>query len=243
VRVIQRLRHRPRGLESSLPFLAWPESAPYQVAVTTYHEHRCEPCRDLCSVSTSKKDTAMPSPDPATQYQLFVGVDIAAATATVAWQGPKPKPSKPLTLEQTPEGFSSLHQRLINTGARPEQILIVMEATGIYWLAFATYFACQGYAGSRVNPSQAHHFPKALLRRARNRCYRCSNFDPVGGAPAARSLDATSIRLRGARATPQPTGAAMDGCAPHCIWRRSRPPATIRSFTRSMSAYGSLENR
>lgn len=36
-------------------------------------------------------------------YQLFVGVAIAAATATVAWQAPKQKPSKPITLEQTPQ--------------------------------------------------------------------------------------------------------------------------------------------
>jgi len=109
----------------------------------------------------------MPSSDHATQYQLFVGVDIAAATATVAWQRPHQKPSKPLTLEQTPEGFSLLHQRLISAGVRPEQILVVMEATGIYWLAFATFFARQGYAISVVNPSQAHHFAKALLKRAK----------------------------------------------------------------------------
>jgi transposase len=109
----------------------------------------------------------MPSSDHATQYQLFVGVDIAAATATVAWQRPQQKANKPITLEQTPEGFSSLHQRLLSTGAKPEQILVVMEATGIYWLAFATYFARQGYAISVVNPSQAHHFAKALLKRAK----------------------------------------------------------------------------
>lgn len=100
----------------------------------------------------------MPSPDHATHYQLFVGVDIAAATATVAWQRPQQKPSKPLTLEQTLEGFSSLHQRLISTGARPDQILVVMEVT---------FFARQGYAISVVNPSQAHHFAKVLLKHAK----------------------------------------------------------------------------
>lgn len=109
----------------------------------------------------------MPSSVPATHYQLFVGVDIAATTATVAWQRPQQKPSKPLTLEQTPEGFYSLHQRLLSTAATPEQTLVVMEATGIYWLAFATYFARLGYAISVVNPSQAHHFAKALLKRAK----------------------------------------------------------------------------
>jgi len=103
----------------------------------------------------------------ATQYQLFVGVDIAATTATVAWQSLKQKPSKPITIEQTPEGFSSLHQRLTRTGAMPDQILVVMEATGVYWFSLATFLARQGYAISVVNPAQAHHFAKALLKRAK----------------------------------------------------------------------------
>jgi hypothetical protein len=46
-------------------------------------------------------------------YQLFVGVDIAAVTATVAWQAPQQKPSKPIIIEQTPGGFSSLQMPLM----------------------------------------------------------------------------------------------------------------------------------
>src|SRR5450432_1660515 len=102
-----------------------------------------------------------------TPYQLFVGVDIAARTATVAWQAPQQKPSKSITIEQSPEGFSSLHHRLMKTGAKPEQILVVMEATGVYWLSLATFLARHGYAVSVVNPAQAHHFAKALLKRAK----------------------------------------------------------------------------
>jgi transposase len=104
---------------------------------------------------------------PDTSYQLFVGVDIAAVTATVAWQTGQQKPSKPITIEQTPECFDSLHHRLMKTGARPDQILVVMEATGVYWLSLATFFARLGYAVSVVNPAQAHHFAKALLKRAK----------------------------------------------------------------------------
>jgi hypothetical protein len=66
-----------------------------------------------------------------TAYRLFVGVDIAAVTAAVAWQTPHQKPGKPITIEQTPEGFSLLHQRLTKTGKTPAEILVVMEATGI----------------------------------------------------------------------------------------------------------------
>ena len=73
----------------------------------------------------------MGSDPPDAAYELFVGVDIAAATATVAWQAPKQKPRKPLTIEQTPDGFSALHQRLTKTGTTPAQTLVVLEATGI----------------------------------------------------------------------------------------------------------------
>jgi transposase len=55
----------------------------------------------------------------------------------------------------------------MKTGAMPNQTLIVMEATGIYWMAVATFLAREGYAVSIVNPSQAHHFAKALLKRAK----------------------------------------------------------------------------
>jgi transposase len=53
------------------------------------------------------------------------------------------------------------------TGIAPTEILVVMEATGIYWLALATFLARYGYAISVVNPAQAHHFAKALLKRAK----------------------------------------------------------------------------
>jgi transposase len=107
----------------------------------------------------------------AAAYELFVGVDIAAATATVAWQTPKQKPSKSLTIEQTPDGFSGLHQRLMKTGAIAQQTLVVLEATVIYWLSFATYFSRLGYTGSRVNPTQAHHFARVLTQACEKGCH------------------------------------------------------------------------
>jgi transposase len=39
-------------------------------------------------------------------YRLFVGVDIAAATLTAVWTAPAASPSRPLTLDQTPGGFT-----------------------------------------------------------------------------------------------------------------------------------------
>jgi transposase len=127
-----------------------------------------------------------------TSYHLFVGVDIAAVTATVAWQAGQHKPSKSLTIEQTPEGFASFHHRLMKMGVTPEQILVVMEATGIYWLSLATFFARLGYAVSVVNPTQAHHFAKALLKRAKT------------DAIDAQTLTQLAARLQPALWTPPP---------------------------------------
>ena len=100
-------------------------------------------------------------------YRLFVGVDIAAQTAMVATQRPGAKASRSFTIEQTPEGYSSLLRQLQMTGSVPRQVLVVMEATGSYWISLATRLVHEGFAVSVMNPAQAHHFAKALLKRAK----------------------------------------------------------------------------
>ena len=67
------------------------------------------------------------------RYRLFVGVDIAAVTATVAWQATGVPAIRPFTIEQSPQGFAALERRLRATGHAPAQVLVVMEATGSYW--------------------------------------------------------------------------------------------------------------
>ena len=101
------------------------------------------------------------------QYHLFVGIDIAAVTATVAWMAPGGTPSRPITIDQTPRGFAGLQQRLLAHGHAPTEILVAMEATGSYWMGVATSLAEAGFAVSVVNPAQAHHFATALLRRGK----------------------------------------------------------------------------
>jgi transposase len=104
---------------------------------------------------------------PVTSYDLFVGVDIAATTASVAWVASDHKVSRAFTIAQTPQGFSSLQQRLLSTGHLAPSILLVMEATGSYWMKLATTLAQAGFAVRVINPAQAHHFAKALLKRAK----------------------------------------------------------------------------
>lgn len=56
---------------------------------------------------------------PAVPFALFVGVDIAAATATAAWLIPGAAPKKPISFDQTPAGFATLQRHLAATGVSP----------------------------------------------------------------------------------------------------------------------------
>src|SRR6476646_11941840 len=91
------------------------------------------------------------------RYRLFVGVDIAATTATVAWQAAGGPAIRPCTIEQSRQGFAALERRLRATQPAPAQILVVMEATGSSWLSRATALADAGCAGSVITAAQAHH--------------------------------------------------------------------------------------
>jgi hypothetical protein len=109
--------------------------------------------------------TVLPKPLPT--YRLFVGIDIAAATAKAAWLSPATAVTRAITIDQTPQAFAALQQRLLATGYPAHVILVVMEATGAYWMNLATTLHHAGFAVSVINPGQAHHFAKALLKRAK----------------------------------------------------------------------------
>jgi transposase len=105
--------------------------------------------------------------DSARDYQLFVGADVAAKTVTVVWIDRAGQAAPPLTVEQTAGGYATLQQRLQATGVLPSSTLVVLEATGTYWMTLATTLVQAGYAVSVVNPKQAHDFAKALLKHAK----------------------------------------------------------------------------
>ena len=133
--------------------------------------------------------TSTPSPP---RYHLFVGVDIAAQTFTTVWMTPDTSPGRPVALDQTPQGFAALQARLLTTGHAAADILVVMEATGSYWVALATTLAQSGFAVAVINPDQAHNFAKALLQRAKT------------DAIDARTLARLAATLQPAPWTPPP---------------------------------------
>ena len=100
-------------------------------------------------------------------HTLYVGVDVAAATVTAAWVAYDDRMSAPLTVAQTPQGYATLHERLAATGIAPTDTLIVLEATGSYWIRLATTLVERGYHVSVVNPKRAHDCAKVLLKRAK----------------------------------------------------------------------------
>jgi transposase len=100
-------------------------------------------------------------------YRLYVGIDVAAETFVAAWLAPGGQPSTPVSGEQTPAGFAALQRRLQATGSPPTATLVVLEATGNYWVALAVALHEASYRVAVVNPRQAHHFAKAQLRRAK----------------------------------------------------------------------------
>ena len=100
-------------------------------------------------------------------YQLFVGIDIAATTFTAVWTTDGPPRERARPFAQTPAGFAALQDQLRATGVVPAHSLIVVEATGSYWVALAVCLHQAGYVVSVVNPAQAHNYAKSLPRRAK----------------------------------------------------------------------------
>ena len=98
---------------------------------------------------------------------LFVGVDIAAATFTTTWSRDAQPAVRPLTFNQTPTGFAAFQQQLDQTDISPNATLIVMEATGSYWITLAVTLHDAGYVVSVVNPARVHDYVKSLPRKGK----------------------------------------------------------------------------
>jgi len=104
---------------------------------------------------------------PAPSERLFVGVDIAATSFAAACSVNASSPQRAQTFSQTPEGFAAFQAALATTGVEPAQSLLVLEATGSYWITLAVTLHQAGYLVSIVNPAHAHAFARSLPRRAK----------------------------------------------------------------------------
>jgi transposase len=126
------------------------------------------------------------------RYRLFVGIDVAATTCAVAWMALQAQPTRAVTIKQTPAGFADLQRQLLAIEPDPNAVLVVMEATGTYWMRLASSLSEAGFAVSVINPAQAHAFAKALLKRSKT------------DAIDAQTLAELGARLQPERWTPPP---------------------------------------
>jgi len=81
-------------------------------------------------------------------YRLFVGIAIAASTGAVSWMRPNAQPTRAITIKQTPAGFADLQRQLRAIEPDHHAVLIVMEATGTYWMRLASSLVGAGFAVS-----------------------------------------------------------------------------------------------
>lgn len=100
-------------------------------------------------------------------YQLFVGVDIAAKSFTATWAPDPAQAPKTTTFAQSDEGFAAFLQQLAHTDVAPAATLVVMEATGSYWVALAVALHQAHYVVSVLNPGQVALYARSLPRRAK----------------------------------------------------------------------------
>lgn len=100
-------------------------------------------------------------------YSLFVGVDISAQTATVSWGSEITKLSKPITIRQNPKDWQKLLDRLLPLLSKPSDCLVVMEATGSYWMQMALYLYKAGLSLSVINPMRSRYFARMLLQKTK----------------------------------------------------------------------------
>ena len=103
-------------------------------------------------------------PDAAATY---VGIDVAAETLAVVRLEPGAPAAPAEAVTNAEAGWRDLARALRRQGADPAAALLVMEATGSYWVGAATALHAAGWAVAVVSPASARHYAQARLRRAK----------------------------------------------------------------------------
>jgi transposase len=115
----------------------------------------------------------------------FAGIDIASQTHVVAVV------DEDTNVQVKPRAFSENaagYEQLVRLLGCPDDLLVVMEATGHYWQNVHHHLHGRGFKVAVVNPLQTRRFADASLRRASN-----------------DSIDARDIACFAARMRPTPT--------------------------------------
>jgi transposase len=118
-----------------------------------------------------------------------LGIDIACESFVarlLACQPTVTPVGEGMTFENSTDGFGKCLSWLLTLGLHPEETLIVVEATGVYWEALALFFYDRQFHLSVTNPAQIKYFSRSVLQRGKS-----------------DQLDANLIALFGARMNPR----------------------------------------
>lgn len=118
-----------------------------------------------------------------------VGIDIACESFVarlVACQPTEVPLGTGMTFDNSTDGFSRCLSWLFAQGLYPQETLVVVEATGVYWEALALFFSGRYFRLSVINPAQIKYFSRSILQRGKSDL-----------------LDAETIALFGARMNPR----------------------------------------
>lgn len=99
-------------------------------------------------------------------YKLYLGIDIAAASFAAHWQSADKAQSGSGTYQQNKKDYQRLHKQLLVL-ASPAETLVVLEATGNYWLTLAFFLHERDYVVSVINPVRARRFAQMQLRHTK----------------------------------------------------------------------------
>ena len=96
-----------------------------------------------------------------------LGIDVSQKTSRYLFLNPEGRKVKSFTLENSPEGFQNLLQRLQELSIPQADLLIGMEATGNFWENLYSYLKEKGFSVVLLNPYHVKKYREALAKKAK----------------------------------------------------------------------------
>lgn len=98
----------------------------------------------------------------------YLGIDVSKANSRyVLLDNDGEKAAKPFTLDNTQQSFTQLLGRFKELNLNPDNILLGIEATGIWWENFYCFMTEQKFKVIVLNPHQTNKFREALRLKAK----------------------------------------------------------------------------
>jgi len=100
--------------------------------------------------------------------QFFIGIDVSKKSHRVVILDVNgEKCSKPFSADPSIQGFNKLSSRLSEVGITPDNSILGMEATGIWWENLYSFLKDNKYNTVVINPHQSNKFREALRKKAK----------------------------------------------------------------------------